>query len=133
MPMTSNAGDAADDFRAQGAAMAVAARKLVVTYGAVLQGNVKRHAQGRPGPMQKSGNLQGNIFRQTPPTVRGVTTTTVSVGPGAPQAWRLEMGFVGADSLGRVFSQPAYPFMGPGFDDTVPLFLAAVEGLVSGA
>lgn len=39
------------------------------------------------------------------------TGTNIIYGP------RLEFGFVGKDSLGRVYNQPAYPYMRPGYDE----------------
>jgi HK97 gp10 family phage protein len=41
---------------------------------------------------------------------------TLYVGTNAEYARRVELGFSGVDSLGRVYTQPAYPFLRPAFD-----------------
>ena len=41
----------------------------------------------------------------------------VEVGTDAPQARRLEYGFVGADKLGRVYNQAARPHIRPALDE----------------
>lgn len=48
------------------------------------------------------------------------------VGSNAPQAWRLERGFYGADSLGRVYNQAPQPSLGPGLEATAPVFERSV-------
>lgn len=68
---------------------------------------VRAFASGRPGPRRVTGDYQRSMSVEQPgPFAR-------SIGTNAVQARRLEYGFVGADSLGRVFDQPAYPHWGP--------------------
>jgi len=59
---------------------------------------------------------------------------TVVVGTDAPQARRLEYGFVGADKLGRVYNQAARPHIRPALDENrktaVDEFRAAVGDIV---
>ena len=58
----------------------------------------------------------------------------VEVGTDAPQARRLEYGFVGADKLGRVYNQAARPHIRPALDENrgvaVDEFRAAVGDIV---
>ena len=41
----------------------------------------------------------------------------VLIGTDVPYAARLEYGYVGPDSLGRTFHQPARPYLRPAFDN----------------
>lgn len=58
----------------------------------------------------------------------------VEVGTDAPQAKRLEYGFVGADKLGRIYNQAARPHIRPALDENkdvaVEEFRAAVGDIV---
>jgi hypothetical protein len=59
---------------------------------------------------------------------------TVVVGTDAPQARRLEYGFVGADRLGRVYNQPPRPHVRPALDENrgaaVDEFRAAIGDII---
>jgi hypothetical protein len=59
---------------------------------------------------------------------------TVVVGTDAPQARRLEYGFVGADKLGRVYNQAARPHIRPALDENrktaVAEFRAAIGDII---
>ena len=65
-------------------------------------------------PQSVSENLKGSIHRTGMPNevTRGVWTA--EVGPTMVYARRIELGFKGADSLGRVYNQRPYPYMRPG-------------------
>ena len=58
----------------------------------------------------------------------------VEIGTDAPQAKRLEYGFVGADKLGRVYNQAARPHIRPALDENkgaaVDEFRAAIGDIV---
>ena len=58
----------------------------------------------------------------------------VEVGTDAPQARRLEYGFVGADKLGRVYNQAARPHIRPALDENrgaaVDEFRAAIGDII---
>jgi HK97 gp10 family phage protein len=58
----------------------------------------------------------------------------VEVGTDAPQAKRLEFGFVGADKLGRVYNQAARPHIRPALDENrgaaVDEFRAAIGDII---
>jgi len=59
---------------------------------------------------------------------------TVVVGTDAPQARRLEYGFVGPDKLGRVYNQAARPHIRPALDENrgtaVAEFRAAIGDVI---
>ncbi len=57
-----------------------------------------------------TGNLAGNIAYQ----LTGPMSLEVVV--NVPYAWRLEMGYHGADSLGRIYDNPAEPYAGPALE-----------------
>lgn len=66
------------------------------------------------GPAVVSGRLRNSIvITEQGPTGKWGYQATVA--PTVKYARRLELGFSGADSLGRVYDQPAYPFFGPAY------------------
>lgn len=85
----------------------------------------KANASGRPGPNAPTGDYRRSI------TASGVQNTgghlTVYVGTNLPQGRRLEFGFHGMDSLGRVYNQPPYPHFGPALDAVGPDFVSALD------
>ena len=107
----------------------------VTNFGALLQGAVKRHASqprshARPrsgaaeGPRLLTGGYVRTISRRT---THGPTSSTTMVGSNDDRARRLEMGFVGTDSLGRNYDQVDYPHFGPGLDEVAKPFQAALQ------
>jgi hypothetical protein len=88
---------------------------------------VRGRASGRPGPRAITGNYRRSWTSQTRKSAAG---TQAVCGTNAPQGRRLEYGFNGADSLGRVYRQPPYPHAGPAFDEVQPRFLAELEAVV---
>ncbi|MFI1801919.1 HK97 gp10 family phage protein [Streptomyces sp. NPDC020379] len=90
---------------------AMAAVHIAMEHGAQsLKSRVQQNVSGRPGPNVVTGRYraswQAEVSGAGPP-VTGV------VGSSAPRARRLEYGFAGADSLGRVYHQPPLPHLGP--------------------
>lgn len=85
----------------------------------------QRNASGRPGPNAPTGDYRGSwrarALRDGPGDVAW------EAGTDRPQANRLEYGFVGPDSLGRVYDQPPYPHHGPAVDVIEPRFRQAME------
>lgn len=90
----------------------------------LLETKIKANASGRPGPRV----ITGNYRRSWTSTFAGGVGT---VGTNAPQARRLEYGFVGPDSLGRMFNQPPYPHVGPAVTVIEPMFFRAIGDLPS--
>lgn len=86
--------------------------RAVTRAAALTATDAKANASGRPGPMAPTGAFRGSITH-VPATTSG-SSTVAYVGSNAPQARRLEFGFMGmTDSLGRRFQQPAYPWLAP--------------------
>lgn len=137
---TSNADSVAADMAAWATFTRDAVHKTVVTFGALLQTNVKRRASEartnpRPspnieGPRLLTGNYNRSINRRT---TRFAGRSISEVGTNAVQGPRLEMGFDGVDSAGRTVHQQPYPHFGPGLDDTAPAFAAALDGVLAAA
>jgi hypothetical protein len=71
-----------------------------------------------------TGNLRDHIHTETVEDTDEVQRVKVSPANEADNKWgfdpayarRIEFGFVGPDSLGRVYNQPAQPYMRPAFD-----------------
>jgi len=67
---------------------------------------VERDAKILQTPHVKSGRLRSSITHE----VEGLTGR---VGSNVEYARRIELGFVGVDSLGRKFNQQPYPYLRP--------------------
>ena len=91
-------------------------RATTRTYGQILRTTVRRNASGRSGVtgIPAGGGLPGEIGPrvQTGDYRRGIGLAVGTSGADndyaqvfstSPQGWRLEKGFIGADSLGRVY------------------------------
>jgi len=87
-----------------------------------------QHARGSHGPgahaQQRFESQKGDLERGTKivqaareefRTIRGRWGVV-----GVPQARRIELGFQGPDRLGRVFSQPAFPYLRPAAEVEYP-------------
>lgn len=126
----SSATQVAADLLGIAAKTQVAIHQVVTRYGAILQTEVRRNASkprtGPPGPRLITGNYVRSISRQT---TRLAGSSVAEVGSNAPQARRLEMGFVGTDSLGRRYNQPPYPHYAPALAKVRPAFEAAIAAL----
>ena len=81
-----------------------------------------------PGPNVATGDYRRSWNIRTGTSLAGAPEALVST--NAPQAARLELGFVGADSLGRVFNQPPYPHVRPAVEQLRPGFIADVQAVV---
>lgn len=104
-------------------------RSIAAAYGVRLVEEVKAHASGRPGPEVITGQYLDSIYFEVL-EIDVVGSTRVVVGSDAPQALRLEYGFVGTDSLGRTVNAPPYPHFGPAADIVEPEFEAALVAVV---
>ncbi|GAA2084471.1 hypothetical protein GCM10009759_03530 [Kitasatospora saccharophila] len=125
--VSSNAGVVAAQLEARAVAVPGAATAVVRHHAMILETAIRAAASGRPGPEVQSGDYRrswGTEVRTVPGGVEAI------VGTNRPQAARLEYGFVGADSLGRVYNQPPFPHVGPSVDRVGPLFAAAMAQLV---
>lgn len=89
---------------------------IVTHFGQLYQTRVRAAASGRPGPRAITGNYRRSISLEVG---RSASGTVAIVGTNAPQARRLEFGFVGSDSLGRHYNQPPYPHFEPPLAQTI--------------
>ena len=80
--------------------------------------NVGNHVSGSR-PHNRSGALARSI-RMVKVEDLGEGRWSSQTGPSIVYARRIELGFSGADSLGRNYSQPAFPYLRPGFEKSGP-------------
>ncbi|MDR9817644.1 MAG: HK97 gp10 family phage protein [Candidatus Methanoculleus thermohydrogenotrophicum] len=80
----------------------------------------------------KTGTYRRSFHMET--VEKSSERCTVIVGTDAPQARRLEYGFVGPDKLGRVYNQAARPHIRPALDENrgtaVAEFRAAIGDII---
>lgn len=91
---------------------------------------IRQNASGRPGPNVITGRYRSSWRSETRGIPYGAECT---IGTDAPQGRRLEFGFVGPDSLGRVYNQPPFPHVQPAIgliQDTLRQEMRAVVGEV---
>lgn len=74
-----------------------------------------------------TGKLAGSIGWTQVSTMEGVVIVDV------PYAWRLEAGFHGADSLGRVYDQDAEPYVEPAMEANSDEIMMIMHGAVADA
>jgi hypothetical protein len=118
------AGEVSAGFIATGLLSAAAVRRVVRKNTLLLNTKVKGKASGRPGPNAPTGDYRRSIGFEF---VEAGELTTGIVGTNLPQGRRLELGFTGSDSLGRVYDQPAYPHFAPALAEQEPLFMQDLE------
>ncbi|MGW3101314.1 HK97 gp10 family phage protein [Streptomyces sp. NPDC001100] len=104
---------------------ATRARTRTITrhHAMLLRVRIQRNASGRPGPNVITGHYRASW------DVRmriGGGEASAEVFSDAPQARRLEYGFVGVDSIGRHYRQPPFPHVEPAFRQTEPEFIQAL-------
>ncbi|MGM9465380.1 HK97 gp10 family phage protein [Streptomyces murinus] len=123
----SNAAQIAARLNARAASSLPAVASVVQHYAMLLETAIKANASGRPGPNAPTGDYRRSWTYEF--STSGMTVEAV-VGTNKPQGRRLEYGFVGADSLGRIYNQPPFPHVGPAVEQIRPAFLAAVGAVV---
>ncbi|TLQ46073.1 HK97 gp10 family phage protein [Streptomyces marianii] len=123
----SNAPQIAALLNARAAAALPAVASVVQHYAMLLETAIKANASGRPGPNAPTGDYRRSWTHEV--STSGLHVEAI-VGTNKPQSRRLEYGFVGADSLGRIYNQPPYPHVGPAVEQVRPAFLAAVGAVV---
>lgn len=95
--------------------------RITNEYGERLRDEVQQNASGRPGPNVVTGQYRGSI------RIMERSRYSVTVGTDAVQALRLEFGFVGTDSIGRHYQQPAFPHFRPAEDTVGPQYFQAMR------
>lgn len=83
-------------------------RRALMAGGMIMQTQVQANASGRPGPNAPTGDYRRSWNTRAVPG-----ELAVSVGTNKVQGMRLEHGFTGTDSAGRVYDQPAFPHVAP--------------------
>ncbi|MFI6469846.1 HK97 gp10 family phage protein [Streptomyces sp. NPDC050516] len=130
-------GGSFTDAGALAAALDRGAQRSLVAAGAAMRHSaqalvqqVQQRASGRPGPRVITGRYRASWSSEVH---RAGPVITGEVGSTAPQARRLEFGFVGVDSLGQHYSQRPYPHLGPAVEQAGPLIVQALARAVEGA
>ncbi|MGI5526805.1 HK97 gp10 family phage protein [Streptomyces syringium] len=112
-----DAGALAAALERAGVAATVAVRTAMHHSAQGLRERVQQNASGRPGPNVITGRYRSSWQAE----VTGAGPLVIAeVGTSAVQARRLEFGFSGADSLGRVYHQPPFPHLGPAVQQAGP-------------
>lgn len=111
--------DFAADLTKAGVVANVKAAGVVRHHAALLKTRIQAHASGRPGPRAITGDYRRS-WEMT--FVAGAGQVGAFVGTNKPQGRRLELGFVGTDSLNRHVNAPPYPHVAPAFAETWPDF-----------
>jgi hypothetical protein len=95
----------------------------------LLSAEIKRNASGRPGPNAPTGD-----YRRSWRSSRsgGGANVRWRVSTNRPQGPRLEYGFYGVDSLGRVYRQPAFPHVAPAVAKIEPVLYERVQAALDG-
>ncbi len=94
---------------------------VIIRHGQELLDAVRRHASGRPGPNVVTGAYIGAM-------VLTYRDGGAYVSNPSPQTNRLEYGFVGVDSLGRLYNQPPLPHFAPALAEVRTKFIADLAG-----
>lgn len=81
----------------------------------VLAGAVPIEAQAKSNAPVVSGALRDSIDTQI--VSQSETQVVAQIAPHTPYAHRIERGFIGIDSLGRNYHQPAEPYMRPAYEE----------------
>lgn len=115
----------ASSWQAKTSVMEFAMAGIVHHHAMLLLTQIQSHASGRPGPNAPTGDYRRSW------TIEWRATAEAEVGTNKPQGRRLENGFVGADSLGRVYNQPPFPHVEPSVSIIEPMFHNAVEAYVA--
>lgn len=101
--------------------------RVTRTYGRILQTRIMAKASGRPGPNAPTGDYR-RAWKVT--FSREGEVLGAELSNDRPQRDRLEYGFSGTDSLGRVYNQPPYPHIMPAKMEVEPEYEAAVTAVL---
>lgn len=90
----------------------LAARKAVTDGGHLIERRSKQRSPVKTGTLRRSIHVD-SVSRLSPGRWESRT------GPSVIYARRIELGFHGADSLGRHYNQSGHPYMGPAFNESI--------------
>lgn len=125
MSITSNAPQVAASITARAGRIEDEVLAVNQRYGLLLQTQVRANMSGRSGviftpedggpsgevgPRAQTGDLRRSVTQQVEATPFVISASAAS---NEPQTRRLELGFLGTDSLGRDYDQPPYPAWRP--------------------
>ncbi len=103
-------------------AVPMAAREALSEGAAVIERNIRDRAPRRSGALADSVTSVGPSGSSI--SMRGMS---VEIGPTTPYGRRIELGFHGADSLGRVYDQEGRPYVEPGVEASLEEVAVVVE------
>ena len=111
--------------KAQSAAKTIVTKSSAVLVKAEKQGFQGSHPRNMPhvggsAPNVVSGDLR-RFIRMDGVKQYGVAAYRANVGPSLVYARRIELGFFGADRLGRKYHQPPFPYVKPATVTARPL------------
>jgi len=95
-----------------------ASKRAIARAAAEVEKAAKENASGAPGPDVVTGTLRRGV-QHTPVHRVGLFGWQSEVGPTVIYSRRIDLGFKGTDSLGRIYSQEAKPFFTPAWEKTV--------------
>ncbi|MBU6429515.1 MAG: HK97 gp10 family phage protein [Cyanobacteria bacterium REEB65] len=114
---------------------ALIAKNVAAVEGALAKGAhmveaaAKKNSSGPPGPNVVTGSHRRSIHVEGPKQI-SESIYQAQVGPSMIYSRRLELGFDGKDSLGRVYHQEPRPYLEPAIAEVGPqleaLFTAAL-------
>jgi hypothetical protein len=104
-----------------GIASGVAGRKVALAF----------QAEGMANTKAVSGSNRRSW--QTVVASEGPTVFSAAVGPTMVYSRRIELGFKGPDSLGRVYNQVGKPYVKPAYESVRPRALPLVVAEITGA
>lgn len=119
--------EVAADFTRREGKVVTNVNKVVRVHAQLLLTRIQANASGRPGPRIITGDYKRSWNVRF---LGGIGAVSAEVGTNAPQARRLEYGFVGTDSLGRHYHQPPFPHVAPAISYIEPLFIAAMGRVI---
>jgi hypothetical protein len=93
-----------------GVAVEAAAAQAVTEAAHYIERGAKQRAPVRTGTLRRSITVFG-------PNRLAAGVYEAFVGPTAVYGRRVELGFVGSDSLGRRFNQAGHPYLGPAVEE----------------
>jgi hypothetical protein len=128
--MASTFPELAASLQRTAVAIEVGSRSMVDDVLDAVARKVQSNASGRPGPEIVTGAYVDSFSTSVATAGDSVTGT---VGTDAPQALRLEYGFVGTDSLGRRYNQPPFPHWRPAAEWAEGKFVKAADTMVNRA
>ena len=112
-------------------ALQAALDSLIVKIGTASRAAVSKavlavEAAGMAGTPVLTGTLRRSWRMESLPTVGGIYAART--GPTTVYARRIELGFKGPDSLGRVYNQQGNPYVKPAYDKMLPEIRPFVVG-----